>query len=126
MPIKNSYNDKLKADKVVMLDESITPNNTVDIAKYKRQQFEMFGGDTKKVTFIIDPKILDVIFDKFGSNVKIHSLDDGTLSCTAEIQQSPIFINWCCSFGSRLKVVSPPSTIEKIKEHLKEVQDLYE
>ena len=115
-----------RMDKVIMLDESITPNNTVDIARYKRQQFEMFGGDTKKVTFVIDPKILDVIFDKFGSNVKIRSLENGNLSCTVEIQQSPIFINWCCSFGSRLRVISPPSTIEKIKEHLKEVGAQYE
>ena len=71
-------------------------------------------------------EILDVIFDKFGSNVKIRSLDNGSLSCTVEIQQSPIFINWCCSFGPRLRVVSRPSTIEKIKEHLKEVGNLYE
>lgn len=115
-----------RMDKVSILEEKITPNPKIDIAKYRRQQFEMYGGDIKKVVFEADKKLIDVIFDKFGDNVKMRELENGKLHCTVEIQQSPVFINWCCSFGSRLKVMSPPSTIEAIKAHLAETSELYE
>lgn len=115
-----------RMDKVKVLDEHISENKTVDIAKYKRQQFEMYGGDLKRVVFEADKRIIDVIFDKFGSNIKMRELDSGKIHCTVEVQQSPIFINWCCSFGNQLKVISPPSTIQQIKSHLTETLELYE
>ena len=43
-----------RMDKVKVLDEKITPNKTVDIASYKREQFEMFGGVSKTVKFEAD------------------------------------------------------------------------
>ena len=115
-----------RMDKVSVLDTPITPNPNVDIAKHKRQQFGMFGGDTKTVVFEADKRIIDVIFDKFGNNVKMRELPSGKLHCTVEVQQSPIFINWCCSFGNQLKVVSPPTTIEKIRTLLKETYAMYD
>ena len=115
-----------RMDKVRVLSEDITPNPTADIAKNKRQQFEMFGGELKKVVFVADKRLIDVIFDKFGAGVKMRELENGNLHCTVEVQQSPIFINWCCSFGTQLKVISPPSTIAEIKSHLAETAEQYE
>ena len=115
-----------RMDKVEILDEDITPNPKLDASKYKRKQFEMYGGDPKTVVFVADKTLIDVIFDKFGKAVRISQQENGRLRCIVEVQQSPTFINWCCSFGSRLKVVSPPSTINQIKEHLSETAKQYE
>ena len=114
-----------RMDKVSVLNEPITENKSVDIAKYKRQQFGMYGGDTKEVVFEADKSIIDVIFDKFGASVKMRENSDGKLNCTVVVQQSPVFINWCCSFPGKLKVMSPPSTINEIKNHLKAALEQY-
>lgn len=114
-----------RMDKVTATDEKISENKKVDIKKYKLQQFEMFGGDVKEVTFIASKSLKDVLFDKFGSNIKLRERDEKTLHCTVTVQQSPIFINWCCSFGKQLKVISPPSTIAEIKKHLAETAEQY-
>ena len=115
-----------RMENVRMLDEPITKNPTLDTAKFKRKQFEMYGGDVKTVVFEAARSLLDVVMDKFGKEIKIRELDNGRLHCTVEVQQSPTFINWCCSFGNRLTVVSPPSTINEIKAHLKETAEQYE
>lgn len=115
-----------RMDNVQVCQESISPNPKVDIAKHKRQQFEMYSGDEKRVEFIADKSIIDVIFDKFGNNVKMRETSEGKLHCIVEVQQSPIFINWCCSFDQRLKVLSPPSTIQEIKNHLSNTLEQYE
>ena len=115
-----------RMDKVKVLDEDISPNPNIDIAKYKRQQFNMYGGDVKKVEFEIEKSIIDVVFDRFGNSVKMYELGNGKIKCTVEVQQSPTFISWCCAFDKKLKVLSPPSTIEKIKEHLRKTLEMYE
>lgn len=115
-----------RMDKVKIQDEDITPNPNIDIAKYKRQQFSMYGGDVKRVEFEIDKSIIDVIFDKFGKGVKMRECDNGKIHCTVEVQESPTFISWCCAFNKSFKVMSPPSTIEKIKEHLRSTLEMYE
>jgi hypothetical protein len=56
----------------------------------------------------------------------MRELEGGRLHCTVEIQQSPMFIAWCCSFGTGIKVVSPPSTIQLVKEHLKNTFEQYD
>ncbi|MBO5312667.1 MAG: WYL domain-containing protein [Clostridia bacterium] len=114
-----------RMDKVTLLEDDITPNKEIDIAKYKRQQVGMFTGDTKRVTFDVDDRIIDVVLDKFGSRVKMREIENGKIRCTIEIQESPVFIAWCTAFGNRLRVVSPDDTIEKIKAHLKETAELY-
>ncbi|MBQ9744639.1 MAG: WYL domain-containing protein [Clostridia bacterium] len=124
------YDDKHKGlanyridrmERVRILEEPITENKEVekiDIAKRNRQMFGMFGGDTHTVTFHADKSILDVIFDKFGNKIELFEAKDGKLSCKADVQIGPMFIAWCCSFGDRLKVVSPPSVVKAVKEHL--------
>lgn len=115
-----------RMDNVTVLDEPITKNPKLEASKSKVKQFVNYGGDPKTVVFHIDRGLIDLVFDKFGKNVKIRELENGRLHCTVDVQQSPTFIHWCCSFGSRLTVVSPPSTINEIKKLLSETLEQYE
>lgn len=115
-----------RMDKVELINERITPNPILNADKNKRKQFNMFSGDPKTVVFEADNGMIELLLDEFGKGVKIRQLDNGRLHCTVEVQQSPTFINWCCSFGSRLTVISPPSTLQAIKAHLLETLEQYE
>ena len=129
------YDDKHKTmshyrvdrmERVRVLDEEITPCDAVrkfDIQSHKKQVFSMFTGEKRKVTIEADLSMIDVIFDKFGS-VKLNEKDD-KVSFDAEVQVSPTFIAWCCSFGNRLRVVSPPTVVHEVKEYALELYYLY-
>lgn len=132
------YDDKHKGltnyrvdrmDRVEVLDENITKNtevSNIDISSHKRQQFNMYSGKVEKVSFYADKKLIDVIFDKFGSNIKLSETSDGRLKCLCEVQVSPMFVAWCCSFGNRIKVEQPQKVVNMVKEHLKETLKQYE
>ena len=116
-------------DNVEKIDENIQTYDWLkgkDISKYKRQQFNMFSGEEKTVTFIADRTLIDVIYDKFGSHVELKELPDNKLKCTVEVQIGAMFIAWLCSFEDRVKVVSPPTVISKVKEHLIKTIQQYE
>ena len=84
----------------------------------------------KEVINVVDGRLLghiiDVVFDRFGNSVKMYETGNEKIKCVVEVQQSPTFISWCCAFDKKLKVLSPPSTIEKIKEHLRTTLEMYE
>ena len=78
----------------------------------------MFGGKIETVKFEADKDLLDVIYDKFGENTQIRPLGNGKISFTADVQISPVFFGWCCSFGERLKVISPQNVKQGLSEYL--------
>ena len=97
-----------------------------DVEKYKSQLFGMYSGDSKAVTFIAERELIDVIFDKFGSEVTVTPTLDGKLRCKARVQIGPVFVAWLCSFEDKIKVIDPPSVVKKIKENLNKILDQYE
>lgn len=133
------YNDKYgniaqyrvdRMDRVRVLNEKITPSKVAesfDLAKHKKQLFAMYGGEETKVTLKArnDYKILDVIFDTFGGEINLQSLNDETVEFTADVQVSPTFIAWCCSLGDNLKVTAPADVAESIKEYIQKLNDSY-
>jgi len=95
-----------RMDKVTMLDKPVPDDLTddVELAKHKKALFGMFVGKTKLVQFTAHNSLIDHIFDKFGDETKLSKVDDDHFSFTAEVQISPKFFGWCCSFGDALTV----------------------
>jgi predicted DNA-binding transcriptional regulator YafY len=117
-----------RMDSVCMLDEEITAGieaENFDLTARKRQLFAMFGGRTERVEMRADKSLVDVIYDKFGDEIKLLNISDGTVGFAAEVQVSPTFLAWCCSLGDKLKVISPVSVVDEVKAYLQSVCKLY-
>ena len=117
-----------RMDNVKMLDEDQTEGvdkDAFDLPTRKRQLFDMFGGEEMRVDFRVHKSLLDMIYDKFGDIVKLFVVDEDWVGFTTEVQISPTFLAWCCSFGNKLKVVSPKGVVEKIRVYLDELKELY-
>jgi predicted DNA-binding transcriptional regulator YafY len=97
----------------------------LNVSKHRKQSFFMYSGKTEKVRFEADRDMLDVIYDKFGENTRIICLDEKRISFSAEIEISPVFFGWCCSFSDRLKVVGPIEAIGQMKAHLDKIEKIY-
>ena len=116
-----------RMDKVQVLDEDITPNKAIDnldLTKRMRQLFGMFGGEVKEVSFNVDKSLLDVVVDKFGDNIRMREVDNHIIA-TVEVQISPTFLAWCCSFGDKLTVISPKSVVLEVKEYVTSIYEKY-
>lgn len=85
----------------------------------------MFAGQDTAVTIKIDKRLIDAMYDKFGMGIKMRMISEDEAEFTTDVQISSPFIGWCISFGKKLKVVSPPSVVEEIKNQIDELKDLY-
>lgn len=96
-----------------------------DLSRHKRQLFGMFNGDDERVTFQAEKTLVDHIFDRFGDDVEIAYGEENMVVFTADVKISIPFLGWCCSFGKMLKVISPQSVADKVKEYAAEVAGQY-
>lgn len=117
-----------RMDTVRITSEPITKRadlKSFNVKKHKKQIFNMFAGEDTSVTIRIDKRLIDAIYDKFGSSVKMKMVGENEAEFTTEVQISSAFIGWCISFGEKLKVISPDNVIEKIKESIKSLDNMY-
>lgn len=131
------YNDKYKTimhyrvdrmDNVRMLDDDILPledGKDFNVTKQKKELFGMFRGNEEQVTFDVHKSLLDVIYDKFGADIHLVTIDNETFRFTADVQISPVFMGWCCAFGSKVKIVAPESAVEQLRQHVLEMARQY-
>ena len=106
------------------INESARPKS-LKISEHRKQAFSMFGGETATVRFEADVSLLDVIYDKFGEKTVITSRGDNMIEFTATVQLSPVFFGWCCTFGDKLKIVSPKTVVEKMKDQFQVLVNTY-
>ena len=117
-----------KMEGVTMTDVDMTPGIEKEIENLptrKRQLFAMYGGDVASVEVQVDKDLIGVIFDKFGDRVQLQEVDERWLKFTAEVQVSPTFIAWCCSFGGKIKINYPEWVVSSVKDYITQLYDTY-
>ena len=70
-------------------------------------------------------EIIDVVFDKFGSNVRMYPVGD-KLGFKSKVRVSPTFIAWCVSFGNKIKLVAPQKTVEEVADYIESLSKMYQ
>lgn len=96
-----------------------------DLQNYKKQLFGMYSGDTKEVTIRAHNDLMDVIYDLFGPKTKLSRYNEHEFVFTTQVQISPQFFGWCCSFGDKLKVVAPDSIVNELEDYVYYLYQMY-
>ena len=113
---------------VRILDEdAVFPENgdRFNFGKHKKQLFGMFSGEHEKVKFKIHRTLIDVVFDTFGDKVRLKDIDGEWAEFSQEVQLSPIFFGWCCSFGDKLRLIGPENVRVALSEYVRGLSAVY-
>lgn len=98
---------------------------TLNIAAYSRRLFGMLGGQSMKVTLECANEMAGVIIDHFGSDTFIIPKDNHCFTAHVDVVPSNQFIGWIIGLGKDVKIISPTSVVDKVKEIIKEQNELY-
>lgn len=85
-----------------------------DPAIYSQRMFGMFGGEEELVTLRCSTQLVDVILDRFGTGVTMHTATGDTFEVTTRVANSPNFRAWVIGFGDRMQVVQPKRVADQI------------
>jgi len=95
------------------------------ISKYINEHLYILGGDTIEAELELDEEqYILYIKDWFGDSVKIFS-KDGRTHAKVRCNENALYF-WVMQYSECIKVVSPDSFIEKVKNGLKKALERYE
>lgn len=97
----------------------------MDMAVYSKKIFGMFGGVEETVVLECKNGISGVIIDRFGTEVDIIKRATDSFTVRVNVQISPQFLGWVFSLGENIKIVSPDSVIERMRDEIARIQGIY-
>jgi len=116
--------DKMTAISIVD-EQAEKPSENFDTAEYTGRMFGMFGGDCEKVTLRVDNRLVGVFIDRFGKDISLMKDGENHFVVNLDVSISPVFMSWLMGFGAEVKVLSPGSLIEKVKNVASDLMNLY-
>ena len=101
--------------------------NGINLGKISCRLPYMFEDEPCRVEFVTanyGENMIDNVLDWFGKDVQITELQDG--NCKFSVMASSKAMRfWILQFGKYVKVLSPQSLIDKIKDDIREMGKLY-
>ena len=87
--------------------------------------FQMYHGDQMKVRVRFSNHLADAVLDQFGKNVILVPDDEKHFIATLPVEISPPFFGWIATFGRGAKILHPDKAIEKMREFIEKLNDMY-
>lgn len=118
-----------KMEHIALLEEKRLPlpdKKEFNTAEYSKKVFNMFGGQEEQIRLQFDNSLIGVVLDRFGKEVSIRKADDKSFIINVDAFVSPPLLGWLFSFGSKVKVLTPESLIETMRQCALDCACLYE
>lgn len=92
----------------------------INKATYTKEHFGMYDGEEETITLLCDSGMANMIIDRFGKDVTIFDVEEGTFKARVNVAISKQFCTWIISLGG-VKVIAPDDAVDmmrKIKNRL--------
>ncbi len=90
----------------------------LDMAVYTKRTFAMFGGEEMSVMIQFANRLIGVVIDKFGKDIRITKVGDEHFSITTPVVVSPQFYAWVFGLQGGATLVAPQSVVDGFEEHI--------
>lgn len=90
----------------------------LDMAVYTKRTFAMFGGEEMPVTIQFANRLIGVVIDKFGKDIRITKVGDEHFTITTPVVVSPQFYAWVFGLQGDATLVAPQSVVDGFEKHI--------
>lgn len=115
-----------RMDHIEVVEESVMSDEAIakidGVAAFTEQAFKMFSGELEDVVIQFSKDLIGPVFDKFGEDTPMMTVNETTCAATVHVQISPTFFGWLAQFGNKMRVISPVEVIERYKSHIKTIE----
>ncbi len=118
-------NTKVESDVEIQDMSEFDDLKDFEITEYLNEHIYLFGGETINAKLELkDEGTVRYVYDWFGTNSKIYSIEDKTYAEVTCNETSLLF--WCLQYSSYVKVISPEPFRQKVIDELKKSLEKYE
>ena len=87
--------------------------------------FQMYSGEETTVKLRFHRSLVNVVFDRFGTDIMLIPEGDEHFVFTVNVAVSPMFLSWVIGFGNKAKVLHPQSVIDQCRALCLEAMEQY-
>lgn len=99
----------------------------IDMSTYTDAHFGMFSGTAERVRLECRSTLSGAVIDRFGADTILVPADrEGYFTVTVPVVVSEPFLGWICGFAGGIRIIAPDSAVERMKEHLKKLNEAFE
>src|SRR5699024_5134967 len=109
----------------ISVSETTFKKRDFNLQEYVNQSFHMFAGEEMRIKIRFHNSLVNVVLDRFGQDADIREIDDVHFVLSTKAKLSDGLINWILTWGNRAKVLSPEHLVKRIKEQIRQMNDLY-
>ena len=118
--------DKMKS--ITLTDEKRSGRDAfkqIDIPSFSKRTFGMFAGEEKQLTIIFFNKLIGVVIDRFGNDVRLSRHSENSFAATVKVNISAQFYGWLAALGNDAKITEPSEEADKFIQFVKEITENY-
>lgn len=97
----------------------------VDMSAYANAHFGMFSGEPVNVRLEFENDLAGAVIDRFGTEVMLIPGGENRFTVTVPVAVTAPFFGWLCSFGDRVRILSPESAAEAMRTHVESIAKRY-
>lgn len=116
---------KMLKDKVKSKKQVKGLENGLNLPKHMAEHIYMFSGDSVRVMFRTKKYLLSEIFDWFGKGVIFSDETEDEVTCSVFANEQAMR-KWALQYALHVRVLSPQSMVEGVKEDLRKAMENYE
>ena len=117
---------------IKLLDAPVKPKicvkgleNGLDLPKHLAEHLYMFAGESVSVDFIAKRYIVNDVIDWFGKDITFSNPTDDEVTVTVKVNPTAMKM-WALKYSRYIKIVSPQSLVDEIKDDIEFAKKNYE
>ena len=113
---------------IVVLEEKREPCPELSgkaLVTHANRLFQMYSGEETTVKLRFHRSLVNVVFDRFGTDIMLIPEGDEHFVFTVNVAVSPMFLSWIIGFGTKAKVLHPQSIIDQCRALCREAVEQY-
>lgn len=87
----------------------------LDLEQYSAGLFSMFGGSLSRARIRCTETGLKIIYDRFGLDVPVEFLEDGSYLALVEVVPGPLFYGWLMGLSQEMRLTGPQELVEECR-----------
>ena len=104
--------------------EAATRNQRIanyNLEDFAYQAFGMYDGEVTKATLLVAPDAMDVVVDRFGTDLRVKRITDGSAEVAVTVRKSAQFFGWVAGTNGAIKLIGPKALVKEYKSWLKQL-----
>ena len=109
---------------VQITKEPATRNATIAnyaFEDFAYQAFGMYDGEVTKAKLLVQPAAMDIVVDRFGTDITLRSADEGAAEVAVSVRKSPQFFGWVAGTNGAVTITGPKNLVKEYRAWLKKL-----